>query len=184
VDTWVVLLRGINVGGSNVIPMADLRAAFADMGFVAPRTYIQSGNVVVGSRRKPSAAAAKRIEAGLAERFGYAARIVVLDAAQMRRTVDEMPAAWRSPRSDVRYYVLFPVAGTSPTDIARAVTPKPAYETITTGAHAVYWSAPFATISRTSMSRLPGLPVYPRVTIRNRTTTLKLLALLEARTVA
>jgi uncharacterized protein (DUF1697 family) len=184
VDTWVVLLRGINVGGNNVIPMAELRAAFADMGFLDPQTYIQSGNVVVGSRRKPSAAATRRIEAALADRYGYAARVVVLDAEQMRRTVDEMPAEWRAPRKDVRYYVLFPVAGTSATDIARAVTPKPAYETITAGSHAVYWSAPFETLSRTSMGKLPSLPVYRDVTIRNRTTTLKLLALSQARTVA
>jgi uncharacterized protein (DUF1697 family) len=184
VDTWVVLLRGINVGGNNVIPMAELRAAFTDMGFVDPQTYIQSGNVVVGSRRTPSAAATRRIEAALAERFGYAARVVVLDAAQMRRTVDEMPLEWRAPRTDVRYYVLFPVAGTSAKDVAGALTAKPAYETITVGSHAVYWSAPFATLSRTSMSKLPSLPVYREVTIRNRNTTLKLLALSEARTVA
>ena len=179
-----MLLRGINVGGNNIIPMAALRAAFADMGFVDPQTYIQSGNVVVGSRRRPSAAATRRIEAALAERFGYAARVVVLDTAQMRRTVDEMPAEWRTPHPDVRYYVLFPVAGTSAKDIAGAVTPKPAYETVTVGAHAVYWSAPFATLSRTSMGKLPSLPVYREVTIRNRNTTLKLLALSEARTVA
>jgi uncharacterized protein (DUF1697 family) len=102
VDTWVVLLRGINVGGNNIIPMAALRAAFADMGFVDPQTYIQSGNVVVGSRRRPSAAATRRIEAALAERFGYAARVVVLDTEQLRGSVDEMRGVWLSPDPDVR----------------------------------------------------------------------------------
>jgi uncharacterized protein (DUF1697 family) len=110
--------------------------------------------------------------------------VVVLDVVQMRRTVEEMPPEWRAPRTDVRYYVLFPLARTSAEDIAGAVTPKPAYETITAGSHAVYWSAPFATLSRTSMSKLPSLPVYRQVTIRNRNTTLKLLALSEARAVA
>jgi uncharacterized protein (DUF1697 family) len=43
---YVALLRGINVGGRNPVPMADLRAAFEDAGHTAVRTYIQSGNVL------------------------------------------------------------------------------------------------------------------------------------------
>jgi uncharacterized protein (DUF1697 family) len=183
VDTWVVLLRGINVGGNNVIAMADLRAAFADMGFAEPQTYIQSGNVLVSSARRPSVAAARRIEAGLAERFGYGGRVAVLDAAQMRRVLDEAPSDWSAPRADVRYYVLFPVAGTKAEAIVASVTAKPAYETVRSGEHAVYWSAPFATLTKTSMAKLPSLPIYRQVTIRNLNTTRKLLALLEARTV-
>jgi uncharacterized protein (DUF1697 family) len=45
----------------------------------------------------------------------------------------------------------------------------------------VYWSAPFATLTRTSMSRFTQHPMYPEVTIRNLNTTLKLLELMQAR---
>lgn len=43
---WIALLRGINVGGRNTIPMAELRAACAELGWQHVQTYIQSGNVV------------------------------------------------------------------------------------------------------------------------------------------
>ena len=43
---YVSLLRGINVGGNNIIKMADLKECFNDMGFANVRTYIQSGNVL------------------------------------------------------------------------------------------------------------------------------------------
>ena len=47
--TWIALLRGINVGGRNVLPMRDLAATLTDAGFGNVRTYIQSGNVVFAS---------------------------------------------------------------------------------------------------------------------------------------
>jgi len=180
-QTWLVLLRGINVGGNNVIPMADLRDAFADMGFDDPATYIQSGNVVVGAPGKPTAADVDRIEQGLSTRFGYAARVVVRDRAQMRRVLREMPAAWDQADTATRYYVLFPVAGVRARDVLRGATPKPEFATVKAGAYAVYWSAPFATITRTAMAKLPASPVYKQVTIRNLNTTRKMLALMEAR---
>jgi uncharacterized protein (DUF1697 family) len=179
--TWLVLLRGINVGGNNVIAMADLRHSFADMGFHEPATYIQSGNVLVGARSKPTLDDVRRIEAELSKRFGYAARIVVRDRAQMRRLVREIPAEWDPGNTSTRYYVLFPVAGVRPRDIVREVTPKPEVEAVAAGAYAVYWSAPFATLTRSTMAKLATSPVYKQVTVRNLNTTLKLCSLMEAR---
>jgi uncharacterized protein (DUF1697 family) len=179
--TWLVLLRGINVGGKNRIPMADLRQAFADMGFAQPATYIQSGNVVVGASGKPTAADIDRIEEGLSTRFAYDARVVVRDRTEMRRVVREIPADWDAADTSIRYYVLFPVAGVRARDVLGEVTPKPAFESVAAGAYAVYWSAPFATITRTAMSKLTASPLYKQVTIRNLNTTLKLLDVMDAR---
>ena len=47
--TYVILLRGINVGGKNKIPMADLKLFLEEQGFKDVLTYIQSGNVVLRS---------------------------------------------------------------------------------------------------------------------------------------
>jgi uncharacterized protein (DUF1697 family) len=181
VDTWLVLLRGINVGGKNVIPMQQLRSAFADMGFTDPQTYIQSGNALLGARTRPSAAGVRRIETGLSDVFGFDARVVVLDLAQMRRVVRDVPDDWDAADKEMRYNILFPVAGVKPRDVVASVSPKPAIEAVHAGAHAVYWSAPFATLTKTAMSRLSGHPVYRQVTVRNLNTTRKLLSLMEAR---
>ena len=55
---YVALLRGINVGGKNKLPMADLRDAFTAAGCTAVRTYIQSGNVVFEAALDPGRARA------------------------------------------------------------------------------------------------------------------------------
>ncbi len=82
--TLIALLRAINVGGTGKLPMADLRALCADAGFNDPRTYIQSGNVVLGSRLAPAKAKAK-LESAISERLGKPFRVLV-------RTVDELAA--------------------------------------------------------------------------------------------
>jgi uncharacterized protein (DUF1697 family) len=180
-QTWLVLLRGINVGGNNVIPMKDLRASFVDMGFADPQTYIQSGNILIDAPSRPTPAAVAGIEGALSSSFGYAARVVVLNTSQMRRVVDDVPADWDASNKDMRYNVLFPVAGVRPRDVLASVRPKPDVETVGAGAHAVYWSAPFATLAKTAMVKLSAHPVYKQVTVRNLNTTLKLLTLMEAR---
>lgn len=71
------LLRGINVGGRNMIPMKDLAALFADAGCRGVATYIQSGNVVFSA---PAAVVKKLpdlIAAKIAERFGCAVPVVL-----------------------------------------------------------------------------------------------------------
>ena len=47
--TYIAMLRGINVGGKNKIPMAELKARLEDLGFKGVTTYIQSGNVILRS---------------------------------------------------------------------------------------------------------------------------------------
>ena len=57
--TWIALFRGINVGGNHPLPMAELRAELADLGFEDVRSYIQSGNVVFSARGKAQALASR-----------------------------------------------------------------------------------------------------------------------------
>lgn len=90
--TLVALLRGINVGGRHRVPMADLRALAEELGFSAPRTCIQSGNLVfeatVGA---PSAAAS--LETALAERFGFDVPTVAMDASALAKARRACPFA-------------------------------------------------------------------------------------------
>jgi uncharacterized protein (DUF1697 family) len=181
VHQWAVLLRGINVGGNNVIPMASLRREFEAMGFHDPQTHIQSGNVLVGSPRRPSAATVRRIERHLSDAFGYGARVVVRDTAEMEEIVGAMPADWAPEDRTRRHYVLFLTDHITPEDVVGDLVVDPALEAITTSRHAVYWSAPIATLTRTKMVRFAAHPAYKEVTIRNARVTLKLLELLRHR---
>jgi uncharacterized protein (DUF1697 family) len=181
VATLLVLLRGINVGGRNKIGMTDLRDAFLEMGFFDPRTYIQSGNVVMGSRRANSPKTVAAIERELSEVFGYEARVVVRDLPQMRTVVRQIPKDWNVDDPSMRYNVIFTSHKLTPKQLLARVKPKPDIETATAGSQALYWSAPFATASRTTMVKLSAHPAYPEVTIRNLRTTRKLLELMRER---
>ena len=75
--TYVALLRGINVGGKNLIRMPALKAAFEDDGFEDVATYIQSGNVVFAAPATRATELTHRIETMLAEAFDYVPTVVV-----------------------------------------------------------------------------------------------------------
>jgi uncharacterized protein (DUF1697 family) len=76
----VALLRAVNVGGRK-LPMAELRALCAGLGWADVATYIQSGNVVFTAKGEPEALEAA-LEAGIEKRFGFAAPVIVRTAAQ------------------------------------------------------------------------------------------------------
>jgi uncharacterized protein (DUF1697 family) len=180
VHTMVTLLRGINVGGRNKIAMRDLQRTFADLGFVEPTTYIQSGNVIAASRRANGPALIRTIERGLSDAFDYEARVVVLDLPQMRTVVRQIPKDWDVDDAAMRYHVIFTTAAITPKELRRRVQPKPDIEAVAAGAHALYWSAPFATLTKTAMVKLSAHPDYGELTIRNLRTTRKLRDLMIA----
>jgi uncharacterized protein (DUF1697 family) len=183
-ETLLVLLRGINVGGNRRIAMSDLRDAFADMGFVDPVTYIQSGNVVVGSRRPKSARTASTIERRLSEAFGYEARVVVRDAGEVARIVRGIPKTWDPADSSMRYNVLFLTDRIRADDVVDAATLVAGLESLKVGGHVLYWSAPVRTLTRTTMVKLTSRPAYQEVTVRSLRTTLRLLDLVREHSTA
>jgi uncharacterized protein (DUF1697 family) len=93
----VALLRGINVGRAKRIAMADLRTLFVELGFDDPRTVLNSGNVVFGSTRLATGAAAKLIEDALVRRVGVASNVTVLDAATLATIVADNALAASTP---------------------------------------------------------------------------------------
>jgi uncharacterized protein (DUF1697 family) len=180
-DTWVILLRGINVGGKNVIAMRDLREAFAGMGYADPATHIQSGNVIVGSRRPKSTRTASSIERRLSDAFGYNARVVVRDLAEMTKIVRAIPKDWDVADRSMRYNVIFLTDAITSKAVKASVSPKPQLESVSTGQHVVFWSAPFETLTKTAMIKLSSHPLYPEMTARNLRTTLKLHEIMRER---
>jgi uncharacterized protein (DUF1697 family) len=173
-DAWLILLRGINVGGRRVIAMGDLRTAFADMGFDDPVTYIQSGNIVVGSRRPRTARSAATIERRLEEQFGYDARVVIRDASEMARIVRGIPEDWDVGDAGTRHNVIFLTDGVRAKGLIDPATLRAEFEALVVGDGVLYWSAPAPTITRTAMVKLSAHPSYAQMTVRNLRTTLRL----------
>ena len=81
--TFVALLRAVNVGGRNRIPMADLRRALRGLGLAGVATYVQSGNVVFAAHGHDPAEQAVAIRELIAREFGGDVRVLVLTATQL-----------------------------------------------------------------------------------------------------
>src|ERR1017187_3504571 len=79
----IALLRGINVGRAKRVAMADLRQLFEELGHANVVTLLNSGNVVFDARRADLASMVTRIESRLQRRAGFAAKVVVLTAAEL-----------------------------------------------------------------------------------------------------
>ena len=104
---YLVLLRGINVGGNNIIKMADLKACFENMGFGDVVTYIQSGNVLFKTPEKDKAKLTTKIEDVLSERFSYKSRLVVVTHKELQRAVEEAPKGFGDDLNKYRCDVIF-----------------------------------------------------------------------------
>ena len=177
---YLALLRGINVGGKNLIPKDSLRDCFERLGLIGVRTYIQSGNVLFrSSSRTGVTALTEQIEHGLSKRFSYEAKAVVIPESRFRQMVEAAPRDW-GRKQDEKHNALFLLAGlTSKTALARLREPKPDIERVSTGPGVVFWSISRAKQTQTTYMRLPQEAVYQRLTIRNANTVLRLLAMLE-----
>jgi uncharacterized protein (DUF1697 family) len=74
VKTYIVLLRGVNVGGKNLLPMKELKAVLENFGFENVTTYIQSGNIILKSTNNPET----DISALISSNFSFEPKILTL----------------------------------------------------------------------------------------------------------
>src|SRR6056297_281234 len=91
VGTYVALLRGINVGGKNRLPMVELAPVFEAAGGQRVRTYIQSGNVVFEARQAVARRVPGAVAAAIAERFGLTVPVVMRSAREWQEAADGNP---------------------------------------------------------------------------------------------
>ena len=90
-ETYVALLRGINVGGKSKLPMSDLRDMFAEAGCREVHTYIQSGNVIFQADQGVIGTLPEAITAAIAARFGYRVPVVTRTVKQMDDVMRQNP---------------------------------------------------------------------------------------------
>jgi uncharacterized protein (DUF1697 family) len=89
--TYVALLRGINVGGKNKLPMKDLTAMFTAAGCIGVTSYIQSGNVIFSASKSLAAKVPSLVSAAIEKQFGFQTRVVVRTVEQMRQVAGGNP---------------------------------------------------------------------------------------------
>lgn len=179
-NRYVALLRGINVGGNNLIKMPALTACFEAHGFTEVATYIQSGNVLFQSPETNLERLTSDIEKLLSKQFSYNARVVVVSHERLRDAVHLAPKGFGSNPAEYRYDVQFLKAPLTAAEAIKSITTKPGVDEVFAGKGVIYFSRLIAKASSSYISRVVSLPIYQNMTIRNWNTTTKLLALMDA----
>jgi uncharacterized protein (DUF1697 family) len=177
---FVALLRGINVGGSNLIRMADLKTCFEKHGFGNVATYIASGNVLFDSNAPPSKLVAQ-VEAMLGGAFTYDASVVILGAAQLKKIVEKAPKGFGTEPDRFRDDVWFLKPPLTAAAAIRALPTKEGVDRVWPGPGAIYTSRLASKATQSRLARIVGTPTYKNLTIRNWNTTTTLLRLLSGR---
>lgn len=175
----IALLRGINVGGSKKVPMAELRALMERLGFSDVKTYVQSGNVVFSGPRRAARAVAREIEAGIVEQFGFEVLITI-------RTRDELAAVVEAnPLGDVadepkRHHVVFLSDAPDPDAIAALAPEDPAPEAWALIGRELYLWTPEGVTDSPLFKAFGEKRLGLRATARNWRTVEKLLELADS----
>jgi uncharacterized protein (DUF1697 family) len=177
---YVALLRGVNVGGKNRVPMADLRAAVEADGHTAVATYIASGNVLFESTA-PAKELEDRLEAALERQFGIPLVVVVRSHQQLRAVVEKAPAGFGTQPDTYHSDAVFLKAPLTATQAMGVVQCKEGVDQAWPGTGVIYFARLSAKRVQSRMGKIIGTPEYQRMTIRSWTTTTKLLALLDDR---
>jgi uncharacterized protein (DUF1697 family) len=176
---YVALLRGINVGGRNKVPMADLREVFEDAGFDSVRTYIQSGNVLFESKRAQKGLE-DEIERALERHFRIPLVVVVRSHRQLDAIVKKAPRGFGTQPSKHHCDVLFLK---SPLTVKKAVSAmqlREGVDELWPGTGVVYFRRLSARRVQSKLPKFAGTPEYQLTTIRSWSTTTKLLDMLDA----
>jgi uncharacterized protein (DUF1697 family) len=89
--TYVALLRGINLGGKNMLPMKELVAMVSAAGCSNVRNYIQSGNVIYTAGDRVAGRVGRVVSAAIEKQFGFQTRLVIRTTEQIRQVIRSNP---------------------------------------------------------------------------------------------
>jgi uncharacterized protein (DUF1697 family) len=176
---YLALLRGINVGGKNLIEMSTLEACLEATGLTDVATYIQSGNVVFTARESDRVLLASRIERALSKTFGVAPMVVLKSRAQLRKIIARAPTRFGAAPGRFRYDVIFLKEPLSSTALLKTVPARPGVDQVAAGPFVIYFSRLISKATQSQLAKLVTLPLYQQVTIRNWNTTTALARMMD-----
>ncbi len=179
---YLVLLRGINVGGKNKVTMSDLKHCLEDLGYRDVRTYIASGNVLLRSDQDQQTVATI-IEKALSASFKLDSKLIkvlVLTHQELETVVNKKPPHFGDTPQQYHSDVIF-LLGIEPKEALSIFHPHPEVDRIWPGDNVIYSQRLSAKRTKSRLSKIVSSPLYQCMTIRNWNTVTKLLTLLKSK---
>jgi uncharacterized protein (DUF1697 family) len=178
--SYVVLLRGINVGGKNKISMTELKFCLEEQGFEDVMTYIQSGNVILQSSLDATALGQK-IEAMLSNKFKLDSSIIkvlILTEDHLQAVIDERPKGFGEQPDKYHSDAIY-LMGIDADQAMSVFNPREGVDQVWPGNCVIYSQRLSALRTKSRLSKIVGTPAYQSMTIRSWSTTTKLLSLMQ-----
>jgi uncharacterized protein (DUF1697 family) len=176
---YVALLRGINVGGNNMVSMKSLKASFEKLGLDDVSTYINSGNVLFRSAESDPRNLENKIDRMLEQEYDLNGSTVVRSYAEMNRLQKTITTNWQERQTDWRYNVIFLRHTIDSKKLVDGIVVTPEKEQVIYCAGTLLWCAHPDALNRTGMLKLSKQSINREMTVRNLNTTTKLVALME-----
>jgi uncharacterized protein (DUF1697 family) len=180
ISRYLALLRGINVGGKNKVPMPDLKRCLENLGFSDVSTYIASGNAILASGKRAREVQAQ-IEAALPQSFRLESdlvKVLVLTRDQLQAVVDRRPAGFGAQPGTYHSDAIF-LMGINTAEAMPVFNPREGVDKVWPGDGVIYSQRVSALRTKSRLSSIVGTPAYKSMTIRSWSTTTKLLELLN-----
>src|SRR5258708_10088080 len=177
-NTYVVLLRGINVGGKNKVPMGGVRKCLEKLGFADVGTYIASGNVILRSDRGTKVIRAK-IEGALPESFkldNELIKVLVLSRDQIQAIINNKPRGFGEMPGKYQSDAIF-LMGIDSTEALSVFDPREGVDRVWPGLGVIYSQRLSSLRTKSRLGKIVATSAYQSMTIRNWNTTTTLLDL-------
>lgn len=175
---FVALLRGVNVGGNNMIRMSSLKKSFEGLGFASVSTYINSGNIIFQTKETDARKLEKRIEQMLASEYRLESKVVVRSLPEMEKLVEELPRKWGG-NSDWRYNVIFLRHSIDSEKVLEELPANGDIEEVLYRPGTLLWSLQASEANRSKFVKLSSRKIFRDMTVRNLNTTRKLHELMK-----
>ena len=175
---FVALLRGVNVGGNNIISMSSLKASFEKMGFSDVSTYINSGNILFAAKERDARKLETQIEAMLSKEYKLGCKVVLRSFSEMANLVENLPKNWDGDKQ-WKYNVIFLRHSIDSEKVLEGLALKPDFEKVVYHPGTLLWSARIDDLNRTLMHKLSSHKLFQDMTVRNTNTSLKLYELMK-----
>lgn len=178
---YVVLLRGINVGGKNPLSMAALKQELEELGCENVTTYINSGNVVLDSKKSAKALGAE-IETVLPKKFKLhveVIKVLALSAAAFKKVIADRPKGFGDEPTKYHSDAIFLMGDAKLKDALAVFTPKEGVDTIWPGKGVIYSQRLSAERTKSRLNRIMSTPFYKSMTIRSWQTMLRLAEMVD-----
>ena len=172
--TCIALLRGINVGGKNIIKMTDLRDCLTSEGFGNVQTYIQSGNVIFQSDKDNRGTLLNKIQSTLRSTFNYHNPVVLIRSKELESIISDAPSGFGEDPENFKYDVLYLKPPLTAPEAIDEIPVRDNVDLAWEGPRVIYYRRTAEHLTKSMLNKLPAKPVYQQMTIRNWRTTNKI----------